>query len=454
MRNHLANICVMLLLVVSTHHAAAQLFLPPDPSPVGVLTHFRNRVSGGYYLPLQQLLPSQPPFPPEITAIYTTVKTAVNPPDTTPEGARRREEQVVQLLHHRRPRTRAITAVLLVRGPITGRIETALVSLLSDRDPLVRMSAILSLMYYRSTDHWPQFTARLADRDARVRIAALVALGGYDDPQLVPTLCKLLAHDPETRVRQTAATILGTFHTDQAFTALREGTHAENLAVRLTAISALAQRLPRLPEPDVPAPVIIYPGPPPGPEPGQAPAVEEEHDNRDRWAGQARHASYTGRQIRDIARLLVQEPAPAVRVEAVYALQRSHRESAVTALIGALRDENAEVRGWAAQALGDSHDPAAVQPLTALLMDEHEVFSIESYSGIAPFAVCDLAARALGELRDPRALPALFAALTRDHRSRLLNGNLIDALTQITGQEGFDDRQPWIDWWNTQQAAK
>ena len=65
------------------------------------------------------------------------------------------------------------------------------------------------------------------------------------------------------------------------------------------------------------------------------------------------------------------------------------------ALVAALRDEHSDVRGGAAQVLGQIGDPLTVEPLVAALLDEH---------GHARWA----AARALGQIGDPLAVEPLI----------------------------------------------
>jgi HEAT repeat protein len=94
--------------------------------------------------------------------------------------------------------------------------------------------------------------------------------------------------------------------------------------------------------------------------------------------------------------LLLEDTAIEVRVSAAYALGLLGDPQAIEPLIQKLDDqtEDARVRGTAAEALGDLRDPAGVMPLIAALNDP----SAE---------VRFWAAFAVGQLGDPRALPQL-----------------------------------------------
>lgn len=97
---------------------------------------------------------------------------------------------------------------------------------------------------------------------------------------------------------------------------------------------------------------------------------------------------------------------------------------AVQYLIGALADQDLEVRINAATQLGQLADRSAFEPIRALLEDAAQ-----------PAALRGVAAAALGALRDPRALP-LLAALSATNDPDLLAG-AIDGLADLRDPAGI-----------------
>lgn len=67
---------------------------------------------------------------------------------------------------------------------------------------------------------------------------------------------------------------------------------------------------------------------------------------------------------------LLRDPLPALRAEAARALSRLGTEAEVPALLEALDDPEADVRYWAAVALGNAASPAAVLALIRLARRE------------------------------------------------------------------------------------
>ena len=120
-----------------------------------------------------------------------------------------------------------------------------------------------------------------------------------------------------------------------------------------------------------------------------------------------------------------------VRRAAANALGKLEDPRAVPALIAALGDREPEVRAAAAEALGDFHDPRAISGLSALLADSNRdvrkqaLEALSEYdSGVPTDGILRLlqdsdqdlrhaAVHAVGKWRDRRAAPAL-AALVRD----------------------------------------
>lgn len=102
-------------------------------------------------------------------------------------------------------------------------------------------------------------------------------------------------------------------------------------------------------------------------------------------------------------------------------------QNAVPALIEALRDENPQVKNFAARSLGDIEDQRAVEPLIHALRDED-------------MGVRGDAASALGKLKDKRAIQPLLAMLKEKKQNYQF---AIEALREITGQSFGDDLRKW-----------
>jgi HEAT repeat protein/beta-lactamase regulating signal transducer with metallopeptidase domain len=114
-------------------------------------------------------------------------------------------------------------------------------------------------------------------------------------------------------------------------------------------------------------------------------------------------------------------------------------EKIVQAMIGALDDEDAEMREQAANSLGQLEDPRAVEPLTAVLLNDVEP------------SVREQAAWALGMIEDAAAVPALGQALTdieadvREQAAWALgmieDESAVDALAQVMNDPDEDVRE-------------
>lgn len=106
-------------------------------------------------------------------------------------------------------------------------------------------------------------------------------------------------------------------------------------------------------------------------------------------------------------------------------------ESAFELLISALNDENANLRSNAAILLGMIKDYRSVEPLITALKDSE-------------WNVRRKAAEALGEIKDRRAVEALISALRDVDGVRLAAAK---ALTQITGNYFRENADEWRAWW-------
>ncbi|MCE5271494.1 HEAT repeat domain-containing protein [bacterium] len=108
-------------------------------------------------------------------------------------------------------------------------------------------------------------------------------------------------------------------------------------------------------------------------------------------------------------------------------------------LLGGLKDSDERVRLAAATALAANHDPAAFEPLTALLKD-------------GALFTRDAAAVALGVLGDRRAAPALLTALTdprnefSDEGRDWARWGAAKALATLSGKDFGLDAAAWRKW--------
>ncbi|MEP6913041.1 MAG: HEAT repeat domain-containing protein [bacterium] len=122
-----------------------------------------------------------------------------------------------------------------------------------------------------------------------------------------------------------------------------------------------------------------------------------------------------------------------VRAKAADALGRLKAGVAVNPLIAILRDEHSRMRGEAARTLGKIGDLHAVEPLMAALKDADEEVSYQSVA-------------ALGHLKDPRPVEVLISMLGNqptmaagDLGAQLRKENLIEALGEIGDPRAFDE---------------
>ncbi len=124
------------------------------------------------------------------------------------------------------------------------------------------------------------------------------------------------------------------------------------------------------------------------------------------------------------------DPDVNVRSGAMWVLSRSPRFSrdprVVPAVIRVLRTDKVEwMRAWAADALGELHDPRVFDPLIAALKDPD-------------FVDRNCAASSLGKLRDRRAVPALVEVATRVKEDAFVRASATTALAKIGDPRAVD----------------
>jgi len=129
-----------------------------------------------------------------------------------------------------------------------------------------------------------------------------------------------------------------------------------------------------------------------------------------------------------LADQLKAETSPPMRMELVRTLGELPSESAQTALVQALADENPQVRVVSASALGRRQTAAGLEALGKAIAEDTDL------------DVRLAAARELGRFRDPAAAQALRPAL--DDRDAALQGIAMQSLRGITGKHEFANSVP------------
>jgi HEAT repeats len=137
--------------------------------------------------------------------------------------------------------------------------------------------------------------------------------------------------------------------------------------------------------------------------------------------------------------ILTTDPSAMVRAQAMRALGTSHQAEAVPYLINGttgktgLSDPEDEVREDAAQGLGTTFGPAAIQPLAdRLRSDTDDQVRIN-------------AARALAQASTETSLRALIDAL--DDRNTAVIFYAHASLVALTGQQLPFEGKPWLEWY-------
>ncbi|MDH7569021.1 MAG: HEAT repeat domain-containing protein [Armatimonadota bacterium] len=237
----------------------------------------------------------------------------------------------------------------------------------------------------------PGLAIALQSPDPAVRAAAARAIGRLTDPAGIPALEGAL-EDPDSGVRLAAVGALAAIPGTEAVEALGRALRARHALVRDCAARALARRsLPTL-------------------------RAALDDPNPKARAAAVHGVGYYARDRRSIPVLeqLLSDADPDVRRMAVRALGwvgAVHRE-ALRSLAQALAHPDAEVRAGAAQALGRIGDPAACEPLLALLKDPARRVVLEALRALGSEDV-DLPGRRVGA-GDWRAVPALAECLRGD----------------------------------------
>jgi HEAT repeat protein len=131
------------------------------------------------------------------------------------------------------------------------------------------------------------------------------------------------------------------------------------------------------------------------------------------------------------------DPDAGVRAISMRALANHGGPEHAAILVRGLSDADRLVRWEAARGLQRLHNPAAIEPLLALLSEEKE----------PDVAVRTEAATALGQYAEARVVEALIAALNDANLS--VNLATLSSLRTLTGQDLGSDPKPWLEWYRS-----
>jgi HEAT repeat protein len=209
-------------------------------------------------------------------------------------------------------------------------------------------------------------TAALEDPDPRARESAALALAGLRDPASIPALVRIVARWDDSalaRCRRAALHTLVAFRTAEAAVELarelaRAGPEPLDLQHR-AALLAVAYAEPS----GVAAPRVVR-------------ALVRLLAHEDDAVGERAMALlmlFPSESSRPLARALRAGSEPDVRRRAAQALGACRQDTAVTALVSALRDPAPDVRAAAARSLGDMRDPATAVALHTAGGDGDEI---------------------------------------------------------------------------------
>jgi HEAT repeat protein/beta-lactamase regulating signal transducer with metallopeptidase domain len=212
----------------------------------------------------------------------------------------------------------------------------SLIGALSDSDPDVRETVVLTLGRMRDPRIVTALLPLLKDTNADVRQQVVFALARSGDPRAAAAIATLI-DDASTEVREQVVHLLGRSRNRDAVPALVNALKDSSSDVREQAAFAL---------------------------------------------GQLRDVSVVDPLLETL-----KDPTPDVRQQAAFALGQIRNGKAVDGLIAALKDSNADVREQAAFALSQLRDPKALPSLTAALKDsvadvrQQAAFAIGQISG-------------------------------------------------------------------------
>jgi len=295
---------------------------------------------------------------------------------------------------------------------VKGDVIEPVCSALKDKSVGVREKAALALGKIQDPRAVEPLSIALKDSEYVVTVLAAKALGEIGKPAVEVLIAALT--DPSPDVRMNAAKALGEIKDERAIDPLIAAMNDSDLSVRRYASTAFGK--------------IGKSTPLPG-------NLTEDLKSQD----------------------------PAKRAEVIRALGDMKDKRAVEPLISALKDESWQVRRNAAMALGEIKDARAVEPLIAALRDDVVEVRESVPFGLAKIGEPALgpligalkdqnkdvrgnAAMALLIMKDYRAVEPLIATL-RDP-DNYVRHRASSALSHITGKYFGDRPEEWQAWWD------
>lgn len=146
------------------------------------------------------------------------------------------------------------------------------------------------------------------------------------------------------------------------------------------------------------------------------------------------------RVSRDIANLFNDDPIVLLRIEAVRSLVPFRTQVASDTLVQASKDESADVRIAACQALADRQDPQGIAALQSVIGSDTEI------------DVRLAAARALGTFRSQQSMNALALAL--DDPDPAMQFRVMESLRNVSGQNLGGNVVAWREFVRTARVAQ
>lgn len=233
----------------------------------------------------------------------------------------------------------------------------------------------------------PPLMAALKDSDVEVRRAAARSLANLEDPRAIPAFIEA-TRDSDAEVRATAAMALGQFEDPRGQPALLALLKDSDKQVRYAVLSAL-HSMPG----QVPVDAVLAALTDPDADIRQAAIMLAYHQVSDREEGTPADPRYVAAFTK-----LLADQNPEIRGQAASALGEMGLTQAPVPLLAAAKDKDADVRMQVASALARIGDPKAVPVLKEMLQDPDA-------------EVREHAVMALGEVRDQSAVEALVGAL-------------------------------------------
>lgn len=364
-------------------------------------------------------------------------------------------------------------AVQLLRTSKEPKAAGLLAKALKDSDERVRFAAALATWQRRDKQNTPLLANCLADPDSRVRSVAACALRALD-PEGCADLLAARLKDQNAGVRLHLARLLAELGDKRGFGALDVFRSEKSSLARSVALECLAEL-------DSPQATRII--------------IEMVADKNFIHVGPAAEQELRRRVNDQTIALLIEgldHPQYRVRRIATWILGGERAGKAVGPLIETMNnDEDSLIRDYAARALGEIGDPAAIKAIVAAYKggkvdDLEAAYALRDAGAQAVPAlaemldlstvVADTAAEALGEIGDPAAIGPLVEALRSPHwfvQSRSAeslikfgeravpaliaaveaHANMAACLEEITGRHFGMDKAKWETWYRERKSG-